>query len=390
MLHVDVLSGYVVCGAGSLVGAAMLRMAEANEPRTQAALQRCGWGFVTLGLSLLVTLLGDGLRHPLAQFTLTFGSLAGLVLIAGGLGQLQGRRLSAVWTGALTAGFAVVTAATMAADDRLFGLAYAASLAAAGSLTAWLTRGFITSPRDSTERALGAALAAMALSGWLRLGVTLGDTGPARLDLLYAPEPMRSAFGVLYGVLPMIVATLLLGLVNTRLRQQLRTLAITDELTGSMTRRALRELAPPLIEQHRQRRHDVAVMMLDLDRFKTINDTYGHARGDAVLQVAALELHSQLRPDALLARYGGEEFVAVMPIEDLPAARRVAERLRCAIADTPWSDGLGIAEPVTVSIGVAMVGPHETLDDTLTRADQALYRAKREGRDQIQVSLSVA
>jgi diguanylate cyclase (GGDEF)-like protein len=109
-----------------------------------------------------------------------------------------------------------------------------------------------------------------------------------------------------------------------------------------------------------------------------------------VLKMAASTLQVNLRPDALLARYGGEEFVAVLPIDDLPAARRVSERLRAAVEGVDWKRAAGLDRAVTVSVGVALAGAGETLDAVLQRADEALYRAKREGRNQVQVSLMAA
>ena len=97
-----------------------------------------------------------------------------------------------------------------------------------------------------------------------------------------------------------------------------------------------------------------------------------------------------MRIDSLLARYGGEEFVALVPVDDLPGARRVAERLRHAVETIAWFDRLRLPQGVTVSIGVAMVDPGESLDSALQRADEALYRAKHEGRNQCQVALSRA
>ena len=222
------------------------------------------------------------------------------------------------------------------------------------------------------------------------MAFTLAYDGPPLVHILYVPPAIAPVFAALYGVVPMVIATLLLSLINTRLRQQLRTRAITDELTGAMTRRALRELAPALIELEQSHRREVAVLMLDLDRFKAINDSYGHQTGDAVLQLAAAALQKQMRGGTLLARYGGEEFVAVAPVDDLPVARRVAERLRKAIADADWEGSAKLAEGVTVSVGVTLVGPAESLDEALQRADEALYRAKRDGRNQVQVGLRAA
>jgi len=390
MLRVDVLSGYLICGAGALVGAAMLRIADTTDDRSRRALRLCLSGFVVLGVCLLPAGFGQAVAHPAAQFSLSFGTLAGMILIGCGLGEMQGKSLSLRWIAMLVGVCAAVLGWALAVDLRALGVCFAAGLVAVAALVTWLTRGMVMRPRDVTEGALGASMVVLLLSCGARLAFTLTDTGPARSDLMYAPEPWRSLLAALYGVLPMIVATLLLTLVNARLRHQLRMRALTDELTGTMTRRALRELAPALIEQQQRQHRDVAVLMLDLDRFKNINDTYGHQVGDAVLRLAARVLHTHTRVDTLLARYGGEEFVAVVPVEDLPTARRVAERLRHAVESAPWRDELRLTADVTVSVGVAIAGPAETLDATLQRADEALYRAKRDGRNQCQVALARA
>jgi diguanylate cyclase (GGDEF)-like protein len=390
MLHVDVLSGYLICGAGSLVGAAMLRIADTSDARARQALRLSEWGFVVLGVGLLPAGLGPAVVHPASQFSLTFCTLAGLLLLGSGLGELQGRGLPLRWLVALIGASAAVLGWALSLGVRELGASFAVSLTLLSILVVWLTRGMVMSPRDITEGALGMSLVVLAVSCVVRLAFTFADTGPARQDLMYVPEPLRSVLAVLYGVLPMIGATLLLTLVNARLRHQLRMRAITDELTGTMTRRALRELAPALIEEQQRQEHDVAVLMLDLDRFKDVNDTHGHQMGDAVLRFAARVLHTHTRVDTLLARYGGEEFVAVVPVENLPTARRVAERLRYAVESAPWYDELRLAEGITVSVGVAMVDRGESLDAALRRADEALYRAKRDGRNQCQVAMARA
>jgi diguanylate cyclase (GGDEF)-like protein len=390
MLHVDVLSAYLNCGVSSLAGAAMLRMAVTDDRRLRAALRTCGWSLVTLGVGLLPAGLGEAAAQPAAQFSLGFGSLAGIVLMGRGLGQLQGRNIGAAWVWALLALLAAVNAATVLGDRLSFGLAYALCLMGTTTLLPWIGRGFVARPRDFSERALGLTLLLIAASSWLRAGFALAYVGPARVDMLYMPEPVASVIAALYGVLPIIVATLLLSLVNARLHRQLHSRATTDELTGTLTRRALSELAPEVIALAHQRHCEVAALMLDLDHFKDINDTYGHATGDNVLRAAAATLRSSLRRDALLARYGGEEFVALITVDDVAAARRVAERLRLAIEGTDWQHALTIDRRITISVGVALVGAGGSLDGALARADQALYHAKREGRNRVQVSLMAA
>lgn len=390
MLYVDVLSAYLNCGVSALVGAAMLRIAATDDLRLRAALRVCGLALVTLGVGLLPAGLGGDAGHPLAQFSLTFGSLVGVVLMARGLGQMQGRDIPEAWLWPLVIAIAAMCIGAWQAGPRAFGLVYAFALAAASSLMAWQGRGFVGSPRDLVERAMGVSLLLVAASGWTRAGFTLAYVGPPRVDLLYMPPGLAPLVAALYGVIPIVMATLLLSMVNTRLHQQLRSRAITDELTGTMTRRALGELAPATIELAQQQQREVAVLMLDLDHFKAVNDTYGHATGDRVLRLAAATLQANLRHDALLARYGGEEFVAVLPVDDLASARRVAERLRGSIENAAWTTTLKLAEGVTVSVGVALVGNGGSLEDSLQRADQALYHAKHEGRNRVQVSLMAA
>ena len=112
--------------------------------------------------------------------------------------------------------------------------------------------------------------------------------------------------------------------------------------------------------------------------------------GDAVLRHVAQLLRDQLRGNALLARYGGEEFIALVPVQDLPVARRVAERLRQAVEGAMWTAVLPELGPVTASFGVTRLADDESLESALARADEALYRAKNAGRNQVQMGLSAA
>lgn len=165
--------------------------------------------------------------------------------------------------------------------------------------------------------------------------------------------------------------------------QRLERLATVDSLTETLNRRRFLELAAQ--EVGRARRHDrpLSALLFDLDHFKTVNDTYGHAAGDQTLRQAAAAARSALRNSDVLARYGGEEFVALLPETDLEGAVAVAERLRGAVAATVIeADGVHIS--VTTSVGVAeWRGDEASLERALARADEALYVAKRAGRNKI-------
>jgi len=128
----------------------------------------------------------------------------------------------------------------------------------------------------------------------------------------------------------------------------------------------------------------VAVLLLDIDYFKSINDSYGHDAGDDVLREFAIRMKKSIRGIDLACRYGGEEFVVVMPETDMAVATVVAERLRRRIASEPFpiQEGAGKVE-VTISIGIAALRRGESAAAVLKRADQALYRAKRDGRNRV-------
>jgi two-component system cell cycle response regulator len=171
-----------------------------------------------------------------------------------------------------------------------------------------------------------------------------------------------------------------------RLRTNLRAgleLAVTDSLTGLHNRRYGMFQLERMLERPGQ---GAAVMMLDLDRFKNINDDFGHAAGDEVLRLVGRRLRAQLRAGDLLARIGGEEFLVALPTADRSVAMDCAERLRRTIADAPFEIH-GRAEPidVTMSVGLALStgGGTETAENVLMRADAALYGAKSDGRDQV-------
>jgi two-component system cell cycle response regulator len=161
--------------------------------------------------------------------------------------------------------------------------------------------------------------------------------------------------------------------------------AITDALTGLYNRRYMESHLATLAEQASARAKPLALMMIDIDYFKSINDGYGHDAGDDVLREFAVRIRKSIRGIDLACRYGGEEFVVVMPETDLGVAGMVAERIRRAIASNPFSVSSGQNRlDVTISIGLATLDTKgELIADVLKRADQALYRAKRDGRNRV-------
>jgi two-component system cell cycle response regulator len=162
-------------------------------------------------------------------------------------------------------------------------------------------------------------------------------------------------------------------------------MAITDALTGLFNRRYMESHLGTLIEQATGRGKPLATLVIDIDYFKSINDSHGHDAGDDVLRDFALRIKRSIRGIDLACRYGGEEFVVVMPETDMTVAAMVAERLRRRIAAEPFAIAQGSRHvAVTISIGIAgLRGKDDTAANLLKRADQALYRAKRDGRNRV-------
>lgn len=173
-----------------------------------------------------------------------------------------------------------------------------------------------------------------------------------------------------------------------RLRHSLQLsleMAITDQLTGLFNRRYMSRHLGTLISSAQTTGKPVSFLILDIDYFKHINDTYGHDVGDEVLREFSGRISANVRGIDLACRYGGEEFVVVMPDTDLTFAYMVAERLRQAVADIPFTIGVSPGQlSVTISVGVTSTeGAGDTAEALLRRADQALYRAKRDGRNRV-------
>jgi two-component system cell cycle response regulator len=162
-------------------------------------------------------------------------------------------------------------------------------------------------------------------------------------------------------------------------------LAITDPLTGLYNRRYMESHVGTLMDRSAARGKSLSVLILDVDYFKSINDSYGHDAGDDVLREFAERLKASIRGIDLACRYGGEEFVVVMPDTDLGIAAMVAERIRRRIAGEPFPiEGGKRTIEVTISVGIAArMGAQDNATLMLKRADEALYRAKRDGRNRV-------
>jgi diguanylate cyclase (GGDEF)-like protein len=182
------------------------------------------------------------------------------------------------------------------------------------------------------------------------------------------------------------------ALENAVNRARLRRSGFTDVLTGWNNRRYFQVRLGEELARARRNATTLNCLMLDIDHFKRVNDTLGHAAGDEVLKEIAQRIESQVRASDVAARYGGEEFVILLPNTNSASGELLAERVRSEIASSPIDVGKQGHAEVTVSIGIACTAPERadvdlktTGESLIARADVALYRAKSAGRNQVAV-----
>lgn len=204
----------------------------------------------------------------------------------------------------------------------------------------------------------------------------LWPPGPDRLH----PAAVQAFYSCINFLLGMSACLSVIWLAACAQRRDLHLMATTDGLSGLMNRRAFDETLRQEMRSYERRQEPVAVLLIDLDHFKRINDEFGHAMGDQVIRRVSKLLSANTRSADEVARYGGEEFVMLLRGQGLDQAESIAERLRKQIEAMA-----GLPEPirVTVSIGVAMRRPEDSAASLLKRSDEALYASKRGGRNRV-------
>ena len=232
------------------------------------------------------------------------------------------------------------------------------------------------------------------LSGFLMLHssvfiLALVEVLTGRFSFVEAPS-LTSAFGIVHFesiLFSMGAALMMILLCHERSEQRYLEASRIDPLTGSSNRSAFFETAERLFQRDRQTNAPCSLIMFDLDRFKTINDNYGHQFGDRILREFAETVRQSMRPRDQFGRYGGEEFIAILPGTSIETACAIAERVRRAFAEShEFVDGHPVR--ATVSAGVATAGPEMDLNDAIAAADMALYSAKHNGRNRVERSPS--
>jgi diguanylate cyclase (GGDEF)-like protein len=238
------------------------------------------------------------------------------------------------------------------------------------------------------------------LRGQWRLVVALGMFTMAVLTLgrgllgaftdLYpsflTPHPWNVIAMMMTTLLPLMVNFAVLGGWHEEAEIALRQQAVTDPLTGLSNRRGWTEVGQPLVAYADRLEQPVALLMLDIDFFKRINDTFGHDAGDRTLRALGTLLRTNRRANDVVARIGGEEFCLLLPGSTLEAAQEIDRQLRQRLP----SLGADLGHPLNFSSGLALRQPDESLESMMTRADTALYQAKEQGRGQLVVAAAPA
>ena len=221
----------------------------------------------------------------------------------------------------------------------------------------------------------------------LRLALGEGDADEAMTLVLYPPR--RGFDAETRKLAEWIVAQATVALENARLHEEVRRQATTDELTGLVNRRRFMEALEAEVERARLFETPFAVVLADLDDFKRINDGHGHHAGDLALRSFGRLLAEHIRDFDVAGRLGGEEFAVLLPQTNVTEAMAVAGRIRDALATTSIDVGDDSTVRLTASFGVADSGPSGSTDELLRRADDALYSAKRAGKDRYVVAAAV-
>jgi diguanylate cyclase (GGDEF)-like protein len=308
--------------------------------------------------------------------------LVGRACTVAALTQFDRQRVPARALAVLCAAFMVGTALTLFAWPS-FPARSLVMVAGMATFAGWCAFRLSTGEPASISRGV-------TLTGFA--GITLANLsrlwGHARqLDAGTSVDLNSPAIAVYIGFLVIFDVLCNVGfvlMITDRMHEWVLQLARTDHLTGALSRGALYTQAARDLQIARRQCTYTAAFIVDIDHFKTINDTHGHAAGDAVLRHVALHGQAVLRCTDLFGRYGGDEFVAILPETDLNTAAAIAERLRLSVGEpAPGVCAMprGLAA-ITVSIGVATVAAGgQTIDELIAQADKALYAAKNAGRN---------
>jgi diguanylate cyclase (GGDEF)-like protein len=376
MMGLDLRSVILMSGLLGVMLSVVMLFLRLSYPRTIRGMGYwAGAGLLAFGSTFLFG--GRGLLPDLLTVVgANVSLLAGVTMLHLGLQRFFGVALSwRLWAGVLALLAPALAWFTLAMPDFNARVMLVTVVWAALQLSmAWLV--WRRGPEVFSTRYTVVVLllhAGVIVLRFLTALLPLPDEGllePTRVQTLYIASNAMMLLALYLGLILMV---------SDRLRETLEHSASHDALTNALNRRSLIEACERELERCRRHGHRMALLMLDVDHFKAINDTYGHLTGDRVLVSFVIRVRDQLRRLDQLGRFGGEEFLVLLPETSPESALLVAERIRTAVART--ADGL---PALTVSIGVTGNRTDETdIDELLARADRALYMAKTGGRNRI-------
>ena len=341
------------------------------------------WARLSSGLAQICCWVAPHVGLPIAEELAAFGWVGGVALELASYCVFFGfRNWRRILVPAAATALGLVTIAVMAQASHEQMTQVVAALVAlfATGAAAILLRPQADAPL--LQRIIGANDALFAITIWIWMIVANGGVG------MFDANPMYG-FAYLASYLLMIVNGFgFLLLCKLKDDQRMQRQATIDGLTDMLNRRAFFERAETARKLAVRVRKPIALMMLDLDHFKQLNDSFGHACGDEALRLFADTARATLRENDVIGRLGGEEFALAMPGTSLAGAQHVAERLRSAVAEAP-ALACAATYRMTVSIGLVMIEPNEELTAALARADHALYAAKTGGRNRVEVGVPI-
>lgn len=386
---IDPVTAVVLGGCAGLLSAVVLALTRVGKPMVDRACRLLALGQLLIGAGML-----SFLAKPLLPPALP-GILVGHSVVAGAI--LWGLFFCAINRAGppsmplrilLGCAFAAMPIAALT-SERAFDFCYPAVMLVITLTFYFHLRRRIGSSGGRREILLHVTLGALASTWLLRAWGSLAYAGPTDPMGIYLPFSGGPFLLIAYALVPLAMTTQVLMLLNANLRRELRDQAWIDKLTGVASRYGLAGAWPGITRRARAARCQIAVVLFDLDRFKSVNDSFGHLVGDDALRHVVEVALTVLRPGDVFGRYGGEEFVLLLPVHDLSEVAVVAERLRAAVEAQPCRVGK-LELPLTISAGAAMWVDEEPLEATIGRADQRLYKAKAAGRNQVMVDGPIA
>lgn len=313
---------------------------------------------------------------------------AGLLLSAGVLERI-GRPVPWPLLGGIAATGLGVFCWFLFVDPDLTWRVYAINFAF-GAMCFAVVDGMRRAPdKSAVEHALMVFLVLTGISFFVRtVGLVWIEGGYETYDGFYTSIYWMTT-AVFHAVFSVLVAVCLVTAIALDIFGKLRTESLSDALSGVLNRRGFEEGSDRLLSEAATSGLPVTLVLCDLDHFKDINDTHGHAAGDHVITAFGEQLASAAGATGIVGRIGGEEFAVMLPGAGLSSARLFAEGLRVSFAASSFTSGEASFN-VTASFGIAALAPGDSLSSLLVRADQALYQAKSSGRDCVRISLREA